>query len=103
MGFMDKMMRRMIVDMSPEQKRKMMDEFLGGMSPDEKMAMMEEMMPRMMEGIDMMEMMPKMMKTMMGGKSSGDQKFPGSGMMRGGDEIECPEEVSGMIAAMVPQ
>ena len=73
MGFMDKMMRKMMEGMSPDQKVKMMDEFLGDMFPDEKIAVMEEMMPKMMKSI-----------------------------MSGG-EVECAEGMFGMIADMVPQ
>jgi hypothetical protein len=51
--------------------------------------MMEEMMPKMMEGVDMMGMMPKMMMGMMGrGEGWGGMMGMMSRMMGGGEGKE---------------
>ena len=42
-----------------------MEKFLAGMTAEDKQMIMENMMPKMMEGVDMMQMMPKMMMEMM--------------------------------------
>jgi len=44
---------------------KMMEKFFAGMTAEDKRKMMEQMMPKMMEGVNMMDMMPKMMMGMM--------------------------------------
>ena len=75
MGAMDEMMEAMMGSMSKEEKMEMggamMVKFFAGMTTEDKQKMMEQMMPKMMEGVNMMEMMPKMMMGMMGSGESG--------------------------------
>lgn len=69
MGIKESMMKFMIGNMSPDEKKemmnRMMENFFADMSKEEKQAMMGEMMPKMMEsmmeGGGMMNMMGKMM------------------------------------------
>jgi hypothetical protein len=60
--------------------------------------MMEQMMPKMMEGINMMEMMPKMMMGMMGGGEKGGGMM---GMMSGGQGRGMPM-MPRMMTHMMP-
>ena len=70
MKFMEKMMGFMMDRTSKEEKHEMMAEmmerFFADMTAEDKQNMMEAMMPKMMEGMNMMDMMPKMMMGMMG-------------------------------------
>jgi len=50
---------------------KMMEKFFADMTAEDKQKMMEQMMPRMMEGVNMMDIMPRMMASMMGGGEGG--------------------------------
>ncbi len=56
---------------SKEEKDEMMDkmmrQFFADMTAEDKQKMMAEMMPKMMEGVNMMEMMPRTMAQMMMG------------------------------------
>ena len=49
-----------------EMMEEMMGKFLTGMTAEDRQKIIENMMPKMMEGVDMMQMMPKMMTGMMG-------------------------------------
>ncbi len=64
------MMKKMMENMMG----KMMDEFFAGKTAEDEQKMMAEMMPKMMEGMNMMEMM----KGMMGGE--GGECMPAEGM-----------------------
>ena len=82
----------MIGGMSKEERLEMMgnmmEKFFADMTVEDKQRMMEQMMPRMMEGINMMEMMPRMMMGMMGGAAGecgGDMSGMMSQMMGGGE------------------
>ncbi len=70
MKFMEKMMGFMMDRTTKEEKHEMMAEmlerFFADMSAEDKQHMLEAMMPKMMEGMNMMDMMPKMMMGMMG-------------------------------------
>ena len=70
MKFMEKMMGFMMDRTSKEEQQAMMGEmmerFFADMTAEDKQHMMEAMMPRMMEGMNMMDMMPTMMRGMMG-------------------------------------
>ena len=70
MKFMEKMMGFMMDRTSKEEKHEMMTEmmerFFADMTAEDKQHMMEAMMPKMMEGMHMMDMMPTMMMGMMG-------------------------------------
>ncbi len=69
MSLMDTMMEFMIGRM---------DKMLADFTVHEKQKLIETMMPKMMEGVNIMEIMPKMMMQMMGG---GDGKMGGMGDM----------------------
>ena len=66
MGMMDKVMDRMSKAEKQAMMAKAMGQIFDDMTMDDKKKMMGELMPKMMEGINMMEMMPKMMMNMMG-------------------------------------
>lgn len=63
MESMKEMMEKMMGEAGKEgtagMMEKMMKECCAGMTAEDKKRMMEEMMPKMMEGCDMMEMMPR--------------------------------------------
>ena len=65
MKFMEKMIGYMMDRTSKEEKHEMMAEmmerFFADMTAEDKQNMMEAMMPKMMEGMNMMDIMPKMM------------------------------------------
>jgi hypothetical protein len=71
---------------------------------EDKQKMMEKMMPRMMEGVNMMDMMPKMMMSMMGG-NGGEGGMMGmmSQMMGRGEETAMPLMPGMMMEIMMPQ
>jgi len=75
MGLKDKMMDRMVENMSKEEKAEMMDKmmerFFADFTPEEKQQLMLKMMPKMMQGVDLSQMMPQMMMAMMGGMMGG--------------------------------
>ncbi len=70
MKFREKMMGFMMDRTGPEEKQammaQMMERFFADMTAEDKQHMMETMMPRMMEGMNMIDMMPKMMMGMTG-------------------------------------
>jgi hypothetical protein len=73
------------------------------MTAEEKQKMMEQMMPKMMEGINMMEMMPRMMMGMMGGGESGSGMMGMmSRMMGGGQGAGTPMMMPHMMTHMMP-
>jgi hypothetical protein len=74
---------------------RMMEKFFADMTAEDKQKMMSEMMPRMMEGANMMEMMPQMMMGMMGGEKA---EGCGPGMME-----KMKESGPGADMSMMPQ
>jgi hypothetical protein len=75
MGTNEDMMEAMMGDMSKEDMMEMMgtmiEGFLADMSAEDRQKMMEQIMPRMMEGVNMMDMMGGMMMGLMGEKGGG--------------------------------
>ena len=107
MADMQDMMGAMLEGLSKEQRAEMMeammDRFFADMTPADKQAMMERMMPRMMEGVNMMEMMPRMMMGMMGGHESGGGMMGAMpSMMAGGQGMGMPM-MPHMMTEMMPQ
>jgi predicted GTPase len=97
------MMGRMSKEEKEEMMGKMIDKFFSDMTVDDRKKMMAEMMPKMMEGINMMEMMPQMMMSMMGGgEGEGGMMGMMSKMMGGGKETEMPM-MPQMMMEMMPQ
>lgn len=81
----------------------MMEKFFADLTVEDRQGMMEQMMPRMMEGINMMEIMPKMMMHMMGGNGGeGGMMSMMSGMM-GGSEAESMPMMPHMMTQMMPK
>ena len=104
MGMMDEMMDAMMGMLSKAEKLEMMstimEKFLAGFTVEDK----QKMMPKMMEGVNMMEMMPKMMMNMMGG-NGGEGGMMGmmSKMMGGGEGSATSMMPATMMETMMPQ
>jgi hypothetical protein len=75
----------------------MMDKFFAGMTAEDKQRLIEAMIPKMMEGINIMEVMPKMMMGMMGG-GKGEEGMMGmmSKMMEGGGMKKMTEKMASL-------
>ena len=102
MKFMERMMGFMMDRTSKEEKQAMMGEmmerFFTDMTAEDKQHMMEAMMPKMMEGMNMMDMMPKMMMGMMGG----DKKACCMPEMAAGEQGQGMSGMPQMMINMMP-
>jgi len=81
----------------------MMEKFFAGMTTEDKQKMMEQMMPKMMEGVNMMEMMPKMMMGMMGGGEKGGGMMGMMSQMMSGGQGKGTPMMPRMMTQMMPQ
>jgi len=98
------MMGKLSKEEKLEMMSTMMEKFLAGFTVEDKRKMMEKMMPRMMEGVNMMEMMPKMMMSMMGGNGGEGGMMGMMSQMTGrGEETAMPLMPGMMMEIMMPQ
>jgi hypothetical protein len=72
------------------------------MTAEDKQKMMEQMMPKMMEGVNMMEMMPKMMMGMMGGGEKGGGMMGMMSQMMSGGQGKGTPMMPHMMTQMMP-
>ena len=79
-----------------------MEKFLAGFTVEDKQKMMEKMMPKMMEGVNMMEMMPKMMMKMMGGDNGEGGMMGMMSKMKGEDKKMGMPMMPQMMTGMMP-